>query len=254
MTNDYPILEFDSSSQALIEPTQVLPRLEHMPEHLVLCFFQEVIDKTCQNAEVVTKLNSEIGHFPVYALEVNGQRVAIAHPGVGAPLSAAILEELIAMGCRKIIACGGAGVLNGQLTMGHVVIPTSAVRDEGTSYHYLPPSREVNANPNAVTAIEATLKAHNIAYETGKTWTTDGIYRETKDKIARRSAEGCITVEMEAAAFFAVAQFRDVIFGQILYSGDDVSGEEWDKRDWQHGRPATREQLFWLSAEACLRL
>ncbi len=254
MTHHYPILEFDNTSPALIEPAQVLSRLEHMPEHLVLCFFQEVIDKTCQDAEVVTKLNSEIGRFPVYALEMDGQRIAVAHPGVGAPLSAAILEELIALGCRKIIACGGAGGLDGQLAMGHVVVPTSAIRDEGTSYHYLPPSREVRANPTAIAAIEATLQAQNIAYKTGKTWTTDGIYRETKAKIARRSAEGCLTVEMEAAAFFAVAQFREVIFGQILYSGDDVSGEEWDKREWQYGRPATREQLFWLATEACLRL
>jgi uridine phosphorylase len=87
----------------------------------------------------------------------------------------------------------------------------------------------------------------------GKTWTTDAIYRETPARIARRRAEGCITVEMEAAAFFAVAQFRGVTFGQILYGGDDVSGDLWDDRDWDR-QTSTREKLFWLAAEACLRL
>lgn len=97
------------------------------------------------------------------------------------------------------------------------------------------------------------LKRHDIPYVIGKTWTTDALYRETPGKVARRKAEGCITVEMEAAAFFAVAQFRGVAFAQILYGGDDLSGDEWDNRDWL-GRTSTREKLFWLAAEACLSL
>ncbi len=87
----------------------------------------------------------------------------------------------------------------------------------------------------------------------GKTWTTDAFYRETPGKVALRKQEGCLTVEMEAAAFFAVADFRDVTFGQILYGGDDVSGETWDSRRWNE-RTSVREKLFWLAAEACLEL
>jgi nucleoside phosphorylase len=93
-----------------------------------------------------------------------------------------------------------------------------------------------------------------VPYVTGKTWTTDAVYRETPAKIARRKAEGCITVEMEAATFFAVAQFRGVPFGQILYGGDDLSGDLWDQRDWIKGQVSTREKLLWLAAEACLSL
>ena len=151
------------------------------------------------------------------------------------------------------MACGGAAVLDRALVVGHVVVPTSAVRDEGASYHYLPPSREVAPSPEAVAAIEATLARHGVAYVTGKTWTTDAFYRETAGRIARRKAEGCITVEMEAAAFFAVARFRGVAAGQILYGGDDVSGDAWDSREWR-GRTSLRERLVWRAAEACLRL
>jgi uridine phosphorylase len=88
---------------------------------------------------------------------------------------------------------------------------------------------------------------------TGKTWTTDAIYRETRDKVARRVAEGCLTVEMEAAAFFAVARFRGVSFGQMLYAGDDLSGDAWDARGWPRHETG-RDLLLRLAAEAVLRI
>jgi uridine phosphorylase len=90
-------------------------------------------------------------------------------------------------------------------------------------------------------------------YTLGKTWTTDAIYRETRARMARRSSEGCITVEMEAAAFFAVAQFRGVQMGQILYCGDNLDGDEWDGRNWQKNW-SVREILVELAAEACLAI
>jgi uridine phosphorylase len=140
-----------------------------------------------------------------------------------------------------------------NLAMGQVVIPTAAVRDEGTSYHYLPASREVAPTADAVEAIVRTLDAHGIPHVAGKTWTTDGVYRETRERVRRRVAEGCLTVEMEAAAFFAVAQFRGVSFGQMLYAGDDLSGEAWDGRMWLR-HDAGRRLLLRLAAEAVLRI
>ncbi|GAB4569022.1 MAG: nucleoside phosphorylase [Anaerolineae bacterium] len=254
-TDTYPILEFDPQPEAVIEPGKVIRRRDEMPARAVLCFFNDVIERLCGDgrAEVVHHLRSEIGANPIYALEADGQRLAVCHPGVGAPLAAGFMEELIALGVDRFIACGGAGVLRPEIVVGHVILPTSAIRDEGTSYHYLPPGREVAPTPRAVAALEATLQADNVDYAKGKTWTTDAIYRETPGKVARRRAEGCLTVEMEAAAFFAVAQFRGVTFGQLLYGGDDVSGETWDSRHWDKRTPI-RERLFWLAAEAVLRL
>lgn len=248
----YPILEFDPSRTAVIDPGMFREQVT-LPEHCVLCFFNEVIGSVCTPEHRAHYTGSEIGQNPVYVIEHMGKRLTVLHPGVGAPLAAAFLEEAIAWGCRKFIACGGAGVLNRELAVGHLVVPTSAIRDEGTSYHYLPPSREVAPSPEAVTAIQQTLDAASVPYVTSKTWTTDAIYRETPAKVARRRDEGCVTVEMEAAAFFAVAQFRGITFGQILYGGDDVSGDLWDHRDWDK-QTTTREKLFWLAADSCLRL
>ncbi len=254
MDSDYPILEFDPEPEAVIEPRRVIQSID-MPEHCVICFFQEVITEVCSKKGLKTLAyqKSEIGKHPVYEMDLNGRRVALFHPGVGAPLAAGLLEEVIALGCRKFIACGGAGVLDREIALGHVIVPRSAIRDEGTSYHYLPPGREVGASPEAATAIEETLRQHGCPYLVGKTWTTDALYRETVAKVRRRRAEGCLVVEMEAAALFAVAQFRKVVLGQILYGGDDVSGRDWDSRHWDKS-VTVRERLLWLAAEACLLL
>jgi len=251
----YPILEFDPARQAVIEPRgpRATPR-SRLPRHAVLCFFQDVIDALVarHEARVVATVTSEIMAHPVYELTVDGQPLVVLHPGVGAPLAAGMLEETIARGCDTFVACGGAGVLDSAIAAGHVVVPVAAVRDEGTSYHYLPPSREVEADPTVVAAIERVLRAHDVDYLPAKTWTTDAFYRETPGKVRRRREEGCLVVEMEAAAFFAVARFRGVRFGQLLYGGDDVGGAEWDARSWN--THSVRETLFWLAAEACLSL
>jgi uridine phosphorylase len=254
MKHAFPILEHDDTREAHIEPARVIQPIDIAP-HCVPCFFLDVIQQVAaqHNARVVMVLSSEMGRNPVYEIDVDGRRLAFYHPGVGAPLAGGFLDEMIAFGCRKFIACGGAGVLVPDVAVGHAIVPVSAVRDEGTSYHYLPPAREVSAHPLAVQAIEHALQRDHVPYLKGKTWTTDGLYRETPKKIALRRDEGCLTVEMEAAAFFAVAQFRGVPFGQVLYGGDDLSSETWDSRHWNHHASA-REKLFWIAAEACLSL
>lgn len=250
----YPILEFDSSPEAFIEPSKVI-RARDLPEHCVICFFREVLDKIIaeHDAKIMVENHWEDGPHHVYEISYQGQRLAFFHPGVGAPIAAGLFEETIAFGCKKFIACGGCGVLERDMAVGHIIVVSGAVRDEGVSYHYLPPGREVTANRQGVLALASTLDQRGIPYRVGKTWTTDAPYRETAKKIADRRAEGCLTVDMESASFIAVAQFRGVLFGQALYGGDDLSGTEWDHRHWT-SRSEIRESLFWLCADACLRL
>jgi uridine phosphorylase len=251
---DAPILEFDPAPSAVIEPDSSAGLVD-VPQHAVLCFFQDVIEKVVAGHEgrQIDELVSEIGHNPIFELTYDGARLAVVHPGVGAPLAAAFLEELIARGCRSFVACGGAGVLVPDIALGHVIVPTAAIRDEGTSYHYMKPTREAAPTPVAVDAIVEALQNHHVPYVTGKTWTTDGLYRETRGKVTQRVAEGCLAVEMEAAAFFAVAAYRGVTFGQLLYAGDDLSGDDWDSRGWDDHAEG-RELLFRLAAESVLAL
>ena len=255
MKKEYPILEYDVNSEALIEPHKVIKPIPEIPKQCVICFFQDVITHLLEQNRLieVTTLNSEMAKHPIFIFQHNKQPVTLFHPGVGAPLAAGLLEEVIALGCDTFVACGGAGVLGENIEVGYLLVPTSAIRDEGTSYHYLPPGREVSATSEVVEAIEATFKKHQIAYRLTKTWTTDAIYRETREKVELRRSEGCLTVEMEAAAMFAVAQYRKVRIGQILYSGDYLGGAYWDNRQWDD-RWEIREQLVSLSAEVCLRM
>jgi uridine phosphorylase len=255
MKQHYPILEHDSSIPAIIEPSKVLKIHANMPERVVYCFFLDAIHSLCGNgkATIITHLGSEMGDNPIYCYEHQGQTVAIIHPGVGAPLAGGFLEETIALGGKKFIACGGAGALDARVDLGHVIVAESAIRDEGTSYHYLPPSREVMAHPDAIKAILATLEKHGVPHDIGKTWTTDGIYRETPAKVKMRREEGALTVEMEAAAFFAIAQFRGVIVGQLLYGGYNLAAEVWDNRGWQR-QYSLREKLLLIAIESVIAL
>jgi len=251
---DLPLFEDDLDSASMIEPAQVVASID-AARPMVLCFFREVMDALAlrPDARKVQVLAWAHGEHPVYELTHQGRSLAVMHPGVGAPLAGALLEEAIALGYRTFVAVGGAGALVPDLVMGHAVVVDSALRDEGTSFHYLPPSRTVDADADGVAALEAALRAAELPFVTGRTWTTDAPYRETTSRVRRRTAEGCLTVEMEASAFIAVARHRGVSFAQVLYAGDSLAGAEWDHRDWTNAT-TVRERIFWIAADACLRL
>lgn len=255
MTKKAPILEYDidRTSITMPDPFKIGVGI-NIPARGVLCFFQDVIDQLKDEGKLshLGDLRSEIGRHPVYRYSSGSEAVAVFHPGVGAPLAAAFMEELIAVGVTKYIVCGSCGVLDRKIDPGYPVVLTAAVRDEGTSYHYLPPAREVKSNPRGVEVLEEACREAGVDYRLGKTWTTDAFYRETPGKRANRLAEGCDVVEMEAAAFFAVAQFREIKLGQIVYGGDLVHPDGWDLRSW-HGRADSRRMLFDLAVRAVLK-
>jgi uridine phosphorylase len=250
----YPILEFDDTQVAKIEPSFSHKKAEGY-EYCVITFFREALERMEKKHQikVVRYLNCETMDVPIYEMEYLGKKVHLSLGYVGAAGSAAFLEELIAYGFNKFIVCGGAGVLRKDIAIGHLIIPISAIRDEGVSYHYLAPAREIECNPEVVGKIEEDFKKYKINYIKAKTWTTDSFYRETEKKVELRKSEGCVTVEMEAAAFFAVARFRNVKLGQILYGGDDLSNIEWDGRKW-HDRTEIRKNLVDISLRICSSL
>lgn len=225
------------------------------PRVAVLCFFQEVLEslESAGVARRVGRLLSEIGPNPLFVVDVDDTQVLVVHPGVGAPLAAGMLEEVVALGCTSIVACGGAGALREELVLGHAVVVDEAVRDEGTSFHYLAPSRTVTADPHGVQVLASVLAERGVPFVVGKSWTTDAFYREPRPRIDRRVAEGCLTVEMEASAFMAVARFRGVSFAQVLYAGDSVAGDTWEDRGWNRQR-SVREELLGHALAAAVRL
>jgi len=251
----YPILEFDEDKDAFIRPSKLIQPINSIPQRCVLGFFSEVIKKIISEYpnRMITNFLSEGINYPLYEVDYKGEKIGLIQAAVGAPLAAGQIEELTAAGCVKFIACGMCGVLQKELAVGNLIIPTAAVRDEGTSYHYVKPSREIAANECIVRVIENHLTENNIPFIKAKTWTTDAFYRETQAKIAQRKSEGCVTVEMETAAYIAVSQYNNVEFGQILCSGDSLAGEEWDSRSYNK-RADIREYVLRLTLDVCLKL
>jgi uridine phosphorylase len=255
----YPILEHDPDPRALIEPSHHLcapgARRPDLPRRALACFFGDVVRELASERRlpVLGSLAAEHGEHPVYELVHRGERLCLFQPGVGAPLAAFLLEEVVDYGVRAVVACGAAGALVEGLDLGHPVVVGRAIREEGTSYHYLPPSRTVDADAAAVAALSGALEAAGVVPRVVTTWTTDAPYRETAAKVARRRSEGAATVEMEAAALLAVARFRSISLGVLLSAGDSLAGEEWDHRGWTAAREA-RERCLWLAADAALRL
>ena len=230
--HDIPILEYDTSQSAVIMPQKdAVPRF---PEYAVFPFLGDEIDRFAreQSCELICELDSATKKFPIYRYTHYGREICICQAPVGASAATQILDFLIGCGVRYIISAGSCGALQ-EYKENEFLIPTEALRDEGTSYHYLPPSRIVTPDPEAVEAIKYTLEEHRIKYETCKTWTTDGFYRETHDMVEYRKSEGCTVVEMECAALFACAKFRGVHFGQLLYTADSLANvEKYDAREW----------------------
>ena len=177
LEKDFPILEFDPDKNAFIRPENYLQPIEGIAQRAVICFFTDAIEKILAKHpnKVVTHLRGEGIAVPVYQIEYKGEQLVLVQAIVGAPWAAGHIEELTAYGCRKYIACGGCGVMQKDIAVGHLIIPISAVRDEGTSYHYAPPSREIAMDEKAVQTIEATLLENDVPYIKAKTWTTEKI-------------------------------------------------------------------------------
>lgn len=230
--NELPILEFDTNSMAIIMPGHSTDF--HFPERAVMLFMENEIDDYAMKneCEIIGQFITITRLFSVYRTVHDGVELAICQAPLGGAAATQIMEQLIAGGVKKIIATGCCGALIAD-NEGDFYIPTSALRQEGTSYHYLPPSREVELNQSAIIAIEKTLCKHKYNYQKCKTWTTDGFYRETKEMVEYRKAEGCSVVEMECASLSACAEFRNIVFGQLLFTADSLANiESHDTRNW----------------------
>ncbi|MEQ3551078.1 nucleoside phosphorylase [Pseudonocardia nematodicida] len=243
-----PLLEDDLGAEGVIRAEAVVPHPADMPTAAVFCWFPEVVDGL--GDDTVTVLRTELGRTPIRRVPgPAGRPVAVLHPGVGAPLAAMFLESVAAMGVRTVVGVGGAGALRHELTLGHAVVLGDALRDEGTSLHYLPPSRTVDADPQGVDVLSGVLDRAGLPWVVGRCWTTDAVFRETPERVARRRAEGCAVVDMEASAAVAVARRTNLRFGQVFLAADSLAGPEWEHRGWTTAREA-RAGLFGIALAA----
>lgn len=170
--------------------------------------------------------------------------------GVGAPAAAVMLEELIAWGVRDFVSMGMAGSLREDLPPGSIVLCDSAIRDEGTSYHYLPYDSDVFPDRTLTEKLANELSAAGLPFSRGATWTTDAIYRETPAEVEYFRKKGALVVEMEAAALFAVAAHRNARIASCFSVSDTLAFLEWKPEFHSEATQETLEKLFRVACKA----
>ncbi len=164
--------------------------------------------------------------YPLARAALRGRDLAIARLPVGAPAAAAALDLMIAAGVRTAFLVGSAGSIQPTLPTGSILVPTSAIRHDGTSHHYLPADEAATPSLRALAALRAVAAARGQSPAEGPVWTTDAIYRECACTVTRLRDRGVMAVEMEAAALFAVARHRGVDAALVAAISDEL-GDAW---------------------------
>lgn len=234
--NEIPILEYDDYSQEVIAPSHDLQGIQ-LPEKCLFTFLGDIVHDYAseKKAEVVKELITVSHNIKIYILHEEKEDICLVQSLLGAPAAVSILDSLVSAGCKKVIAVGSCGVL-ADLPEDAFLVPTKALRGEGTSYQYLPASRYIELDPEPIEVIESTFKEYDLPFVTCTTWTTDGFFRETKDMVKYRLEEGCSVVEMECSAMAACCRKRGASFGQFLFTADSLANvHEYDARGFGKG-------------------
>ena len=224
--------EFDPNRQAIINPQDLHKPIEGFPKVVISCFSRVTFARLLENYEHDEITRTSMANFEVivYGITIGDQQIAAFNAPVGAASCVGIVEDLIQFGMKKLVLFGTCGVLDQDIKETSIIIPRSALRDEGTSYHYLPASDEVEVNRSSLPLFQDFLEKHQISHTIGKVWTTDAPYRETIGKMKRRKESGAICVDMECSAVAALAAFRGFELCHFFYAADHLSEEKWDIR------------------------
>ena len=249
--------EFDFDKSAVIEPWFVHQPVEDFPETVVSIFHHTLFQKIADflDGRKIAGTKAVDGHWPVYEVSYKGKRFALYKARLGAPACVGSFEDIIPMGAKRIILLGNCGVLDKSIEDCGIIIPTRAIRDEGTSYHYVPAADYIDVNKKYIPEFIDVLDEFGYPYIKGTTWTTDAFYRETRAKVNRRKEMGAICVEVECSAMQAMCDFRGVEFFQFLYAGDNLDHSTWDPRSLSGtSRLEDKEKIALLALELAVRI
>jgi uridine phosphorylase len=196
-----------------------------LPETLIATFqrtvFSDLVAAT--GARQAPQIPEEVAR--VAQGKAGEREVALAKLGIGAPAAVAELEELIALGVKRILVVGTGGSLQPSLPIGALAVPTGAIREDGTSFHYAPAGAELAPDTDLARALGEAVTTLGSSVAFGPVWTTDAPYRELRSKVVVYSAMGALAVEMEAAALFALAAFRKTRLALLLTISDELFHE-----------------------------
>jgi purine-nucleoside phosphorylase len=153
----------------------------------------------------------------------------IIGPFIGAPYAVILLENLVAWGVREVVFFGWCGAVSPDVHTGDIIIPNAAFIDDGTSGNYITSaSRDVAPSFGVQSRLKSACQNHHLPFHEGPVWSTDAIFRETREKVLHYQAQNALAVEMEAAGLFAVGAFRRIDMGCVLVVSDELSSMKWE--------------------------
>lgn len=206
---------------------------ELVPPVCVLDFDGDLTDWLVSTGAVLPCPQWACFHTTMHALKIDGIACAIIPRTIGGPYAVLVAEQLAASGARVVFGLTSAGRVSPSLPIPSLVVATQAIRDEGTSYHYLPPCDTVESHPGVVEALLSEVGAAGLPVAAGLVWTTDAPYRETLNQLALHAEAGALAVKMQAASLFAFGAARDFPVGVVAHVTNAVGGadEQFDKGD-----------------------
>lgn len=211
---DAPIIDHDPSEPAVFEPANLLEgarRQKGLPQSrcpaaCLLDMDGELVARLVASGRAAGDPTWACFHTELFRWTVGGTELGVIGGTVGAPFAVLVAEELFAAGCEALVSISSAGLVSPDLRPPCFVLVERALRDEGTSYHYLPPARYAEADPALAAAVARALDGTSPPLLRGASWTTDAPFRESAALIESRRVEGIVSVEMEAAALLAMGQ------------------------------------------------
>lgn len=234
-TNTVPLLNHPLEQPAAFTPEALIEavRAERglsqtgVPRVCLLDFDGDITDWLVASGKAVRWNSWACFHTPMFSLEVDGDTFGVIPRTIGGPYAVLVAEQLLASGAEVVLGLTSAGRVCPALPLPSFVIPTKALRDEGTSYHYLAPGCFVGATPDLIAALDAAVQTLGRAVSQGPVWTTDAPYRETHEQLAHYAHEGVLAVEMQAASLFAFSaakHFPIGIVAQVTNAVHDMEG------------------------------
>lgn len=222
------------------------------PEGMIIAYHRTLMEYVLQHHRT-RKVKGFFGNM--FLLGETDNRVAIiGNFGIGAPNAVIHLEEFIAWGVQRFVSVGTAGSLQKDLHVGDLVLCERAIRDEGSSHHYLSPSRYAHPSSALTDRVREALKARRMKFASGTSWTIDTPYRETIAEARRYQKQGVLTVEMEAAALFAVGKYRKAQVAALMSISDsltDALGEvSWKPQFHLRRNLAGLEKVYRVAVDA----
>ena len=206
--------------EAVCTKRHILPK--PIPPVCVLEFDGELTDWLVSTGAAKTCKSWACFHTTMFSLKIDGFTFGIVPRTIGGAYSVLIAEQMAISGAKIVLGLTSAGRINSALPIPSLVVATSAIRDEGTSYHYLPPSELVDAPSDVAQLLEAELQTVPLPVLAGKVWTTDAPYRETRRQLVDYANAEVMAVEMQAASLFAFSKAQRFPVGLVAYVSNTV--------------------------------